>query len=457
MIAAGGLILLAGSVLLADPTRFSDFTPLTSSAGPTADEAFPITFGNADIRQQSIADRNSQLAAGKPNAGAWDMIVVNETGAHKARFLFSPFESGAGGIQRHNLETGETDTIWQSWSGSPATRMDPSYWTPWGTYITGEENWGDCSGPNYRCGRLFELRNPTTAPAIFNPVGANSNDGADVRHANVIPRASQEGIQFDKDDNMYFIDELSTGCIYRYTSKAKSNKVKNGHADYFAAGQTSVLRVGNGTVAGATGAFTWVPITDTSGNVLPGGVTITDANGVVSVDGRATCDVAAYKGTDYNRPEDMQIQTVKGRQNLYFNETSTHKTYVMDLSNQVIKIFADRTTIDLATGLPVGSAFSSPDNLAIDHEGNIYIVEDENGGVNDDVWFARDLNKDGDLLDAGEGIGRWASNGTLGSEFTGMYFDPSNKRRGWINIQHPGSGNDRTIEFTLPGGPDDGD
>ena len=54
-----------------------------------------------------------------------------------------------------------------------------------------------------------------------------------------------------------------------------------------------------------------------------------------------------------------------------------------------------------------------------------------------------------DLLDANEGIGRWASNGTVGSEFTGLYFDPTNKRRAWVNIQHPSSGNDRTIEITI--------
>ena len=33
-------------------------------------------------------------------------------------------------------------------------------------------------------------------------------------------------------------------------------------------------------------------------------------------------------------------------------------------------MFVNRSTIDLATGLPVGSAFNSPDNLAIDHDGN---------------------------------------------------------------------------------------
>ena len=89
--------------------------------------------------------------------------------------------------------------------------------------------------------------------------------------------------------------------------------------------------------------------------------------------------------------------------------------------------------------MAVGSALASPDNLAVDHDGNIYIVEDRGGGVDDDIWFANDRNQDGDLLDAGEGLARWASNGTLGSEFTGLYFDPRDKRRAWVNIQHPSS------------------
>lgn len=58
---------------------------------------------------------------------------------------------------------------------------------------------------------------------------------------------------------------------------------------------------------------------------------------------------------------------------------------------------------------------------------------------------------DGDLLDPGEGIGRWATNGTMGSELTGLYFDPFDADRAWVNIQHPDSGNDRTIEITIKG------
>ena len=114
-------------------------------------------------------------------------------------------------------------------------------------------------------------------------------------------------------------------------------------------------------------------------------------------------------------------------------------------------MFANRDTIDLATGLPVGSALASPDNLAIDHDGNIYIVEDRNGGVDDDIWFAEgsEQRRRPDRSRAkASGAGRRTARS--GSEFTGLYFDPTDKRRAWVNIQHPASGNDRTIEITIP-------
>jgi hypothetical protein len=448
-----GSVLIAGAVALADGSRFADFTPLTASAPPTTDESMPITFGDPLVNQLSIADVETQLAALKPNSGVWDMNTVNETGEDKGRYLFTVFESGTSGVQRHDLETGETDTIWQVPPGDVAARFDPAFWTPWGTLITGEENWGCGDGV---CGRLFEFRNPTTAPAIFDPVGPLSNEGAEFVHANAVPRTSHEGIQFDKAGNMYFIDELNGGNIYKFTSATagKGNGQVKGSSDYFAAGQTFVLRVGDGNTPNATGAYTWVPFTDTHGDGLPGTVTIIDANGVASVDARNSTDVPAFKGTDYQRPEDLVIQTVQGREYLYVATTTTHEVYRLDLRNSTISVFASRDSIDLATGSPVGAGLTSPDNLAVDHDQNVYIIEDRNGGVDDDIWFARDLNNDGDLLDPGEGIGRWASNGTPGSEFSGLYFDPFNKRRAWVNIQHPTSGNDRTMELTLPGGND---
>lgn len=441
------------NVALADGTRFSDFTPLSASAGPTTDESAPITFGNPAFKQRSIASRNEQLAAGAPNSGNWDMITANETGPHKSRFLLTVFETGAAGVQRHDLETGAVDTIWYS----PSTvfplnyvAFDASYWTPWGTFITAEESWSTApAGSNSPYGRLFEFKNPLTAPAISDPVTGTSNAGADFVHRNVIPRTSHEGIQFDKAGNMYFIDELNGGTLFKYSPKAKFSHVMAGRADYFAAGTTYVLRVGDGNTPNATGAYEWVAITDENGAALPGALTIVDVNGVSSVDGRNTVNLPAFKGTDYQRPEDLQVQVVHGREYLYMATTTTSEVYRLDLAASTIGVFANRNTIDLATGAAVGSALASPDNLAIDHDGNIYIIEDRGGGVDDDIWFAKDIDRNGRLDGPGEGLARWASNGTLGSEFSGLYFDPRNKRRAWVNIQHPDSDNDRMIEITI--------
>lgn len=450
LLAASGLV-AATTILSAESVRFSTFTPLATSAGPTANEAMPITLSNPLFQQRSIANRSTELAAGKPNSGSWDMLTLNETGPQRGRFLFTVFETGQSGVLRHDLATGETHTVWNSPTPGGHVSFDASYWTPWGTFITAEESWTTAAaGATSPYGRLFELKNPLDAPGLYLPLTAASNSGADFVHQNVIPRTSHEGIQFDRNWNMYFIDELNGGNVYKYVPAARRSDIRSGKADYFAAGQTFVLRVGDGNTPNATGGFTWVPFTDQRGVGLQGALTITDTNGVTSVDARNTTNLAAFKGTDYQRPEDLQIkQTIFGEL-LYMTTTTTNEVYAINLTTRTISVLANRASINLATGLPVGDAFTSPDNLAVDHEGNIYIVEDREGGVDDDIWFVYDWNGDGDLLDKGEGLARWASNGTLGSEFTGLYFDPKNAKRAWVNIQHPASGNDRLIEITIP-------
>ena len=102
-------LLLTGNLVLADGggIRFSDFTPLAASAGPTADEATPITFGNPAFEQRSIADRATQLAAGVPSSGNWDMNTINENGKQKGRFLFTVFETGQVGRAAPRSEDGK--------------------------------------------------------------------------------------------------------------------------------------------------------------------------------------------------------------------------------------------------------------------------------------------------------------------------------------------------------------
>ena len=150
-------------------TRFSDFTPLPSSAGPTADEAEPITFGNPAFQQRSIASVQEQLAEGEPNSGDWDMNTVNETGPAQGPLPVHGVRDRP--VRRPAPRPGDRrdrDDLAEPGAAAATSRFDASFWTPWGTYITAEESWctapAGCTTSPY--GRLFELKNPLDAPGI---------------------------------------------------------------------------------------------------------------------------------------------------------------------------------------------------------------------------------------------------------------------------------------------------
>lgn len=431
LVTSFALLAVSAGTASADP--FHIFTPLANNVpAGSLPESSPLQLANSSWQQRTISDRTTQLNAGQFNSGNWDMNTVNENGPDAGRYLFTVFETAQAGIQRIDLTDNSAVTIFQSPAAAPAltshVAFDASFWTPWGTYLTAEESWRGSTGANSIYGRMFEITNPLAAPASVNLV-----------HRDIIPRVSHEGLAFDADNNFYYIDELNGGSIYKYVSDTPTNG-----ATYWDAGVNHVLQVGDGNTNNATGAFNWVAFTDNAGNALAGGIDYTDPNGVTSVDGRFTTDLAAYKGTNYQRPEDLQVQTLtNGDQILYFAATTTDNVYSINLATSQVSVLADSSTIDAATGLAVGGVFNNADNLAIDSEGNIYIIEDQPGG-SADIWFATDANRDG----VAESVSRWASLSTLGAEPTGLYFDPFNKNRAWVNVQHPSSGVDRTIEIT---------
>lgn len=447
-----GLLVLGGPAIAAT-SQFDHFTPLTSSAGVTANEALPFTLSSPNFSQKILADRATQNSAlPGSNSGNWDMITANESGPDAGRYLFMPFETGAGGVMRVDLWNPNYASRAVS-IVSPGTQGfvsgDASRWTPWGSYLTAEESWGGNSSK----GRLFEVTNATSAGA-----GAGT-----LVQRNVIPRVSHEGLAFDSQKSLYFIDELNGGSVYKYVS---ANPNATTGDQYFDKGQTFVLRVGAGgqfegnNGPAITGAASWVAITSATGTptVDTFSALANLGGGNFAMDGRIAADLPGIQATGYNRPEDLEIQDVNGSQRLYFATTDSDtnattgdgrsRVYFLDLASNEVKLFADAGTLDLATGLAVGGGLRNADNLAIDAKGNIYIVEDRDGGVDDDIWFARDLNKDGDLLDAGEGIGRWASNGVAGSENTGLYFDKFDPNVAYVNVQHPGSGVDRLVQIS---------
>jgi len=421
-----------GMVLATSPAfavTFDQFTPLAASvAAGSLPEDKPFELSNPNFTQRTLNANDLGPQNGGVKLGDnWDMNTLNETGPNAGKFLFTPYETGSAGVRRLNVATGEAETIVAE-GAQGFVAGDASRWTPFGTYLTAEESWGAGSTK----GRLFEVTSPLAAAGSTGFV-----------ERTILPRVSHEGLAFDADNNMYFIDEFNSGSIYKYVSSTPTDG-----STFFNAGETFVLKVGAGGNTDAVGASTWEKITNADGSAVNALANVT-IDGNTRVDGRAAADLAG--GTNFNRPEDLEIKTVNGEQKLYFAATASSTAGagavfaigLTDATNANVTLFANRDTLKTGTGAALGLEFQSPDNLAIDGVGNIYIIEDQPGG-SADIWFAYDIDFDG----IAESLGRWASLSTVGAEPTGLYFDPFRSNVAYVNVQHAGSDIDRTIRIT---------
>ena len=224
------------------------------------------------------------------------------------------------------------------------------------------------------------------------------------------------------------------GAIYRF--------VPSNAAD-LSSGQLFVLKDLSADDGSQVGAAEWVPLTDVNGIVL---ANISNP----AVDARAAADDVEAK---YSGIEHLQLaQLANGNDVLYAASSIDQRVLSIELAEQpVVRDFVTRETVDLSSGLPVGANLESPDGLAMDADGRIYIVEDEAPG---DVWAAVDDDGDG----VAEGIGRWASLSTPGTEPSGLYFSPFDPNVAYINVMHPDSRppeddlGDVTFVLTIPRG-----
>ncbi|MEC9340993.1 MAG: alkaline phosphatase PhoX [Pseudomonadota bacterium] len=327
-------------------------------------------------------------------------------------------------------------------------------------------------------GRVVEVCHPM-GPAPANPTASaltegDCSAGADWR---VLPIAnvSHEGINFSQkhlNRVIYFIDEDNSGSIYKMVLKTPG--------DYAGGGQTFVLKArqylgdavanwndansGNDAptvLASRFGMSVWEPITDANGAPLEGimdphDVDATDLNCAAGDAGDECRDedirpgrVAAddVGGTPFGRPEDMAIGMLpNGNEILYVTTTSEHGVISIEETDAgpVVRSFAseDGAPMGIAGGTPKNldlapttGRLNSPDNLAIDSLGNIYIIEDAPNSSSEggDVWFARDTDSDG----VAESLDHFLSLQVDGSEATGMIFNPTDPTKFIIAVQHP--------------------
>jgi len=415
-------------------TLFDELDPLTTpsvAVAPSDEATMGLLVASApgvNVTLTSLASRSSLGDLGDINVGRyWDMIDTNRTGADQGRYLFMPFEpsnqagdnTGSGAL-RYDLWTGTATTIvpvgTQNWQ-----RGDASRWAPWGGWISGEEDFNPGAATSVATGRLFEVTNPTTATAT----SLTDGNGNLVQRNNVIPRVSHEGLAFDSQNNFYFIDENSSGSFYKFVSDQPL--ANNGDA-FFEAGTVYALKVGAGNNASVGGAFTW------------------EALDPLDADGRRAADNVG--ATAFNRPEDMEVFTLgNGNEGIAFTATGTHDVWAVDLVSNEIFELVGRNTIDVATGQPVGTDLTSPDNMAIDADGNLYVVEDQ-GVPNADIWQIV-YNEQGEAQ-----LKRWAALQVAGAEPTGLFFDPYDPSRAYLNIQHPGSDEDRLMMISISAVPE---
>lgn len=437
---AAGVTLAVSQMAIAGTDTF--FIPLTESAPVTAPNSseemtapWVVPAGISQTNLTSLSEVESAIAqtvVRVPGLGTgasmFDMIAFDTTGD----YIFIPHETLVGaGVTRYDIKNDEAQILFSGdmgglngdWS-SDWGAFDPSTWTTNNTVFLAEEWSGQ--------GRVIEVLNPMADPAEI-----------EIRELESIPNVSHEGLRFSNNERaLYFVDENNSGSIYKTVFKNKKDYAKGGTTyvlkvnDYEGQGNQNYNHASN--AGNRVGNATWVPLTTDEGAPLVS--TNLFDNNLGSSAGRMAAD--EVNATPYGRPEDIEVGTLaNGREVLYFAATSEKTVYSVEmigLKKAIVRVFADEDNTPKNLGhAPTTGTIDSPDNLAQDENGNIFIIEDWPNGssVGGDVWFARDVNGDG----VAESVDHFMSIRAAGSEATGMIFNPKKPNEFVIAVQHPDS------------------
>ena len=400
-----------------------DFTALATSAActPGGNAAKPFLLP-AGFDQVNIASEPDYDDVG-------DMNTQNENGREAGRFLYQTHELGSNGsVSVIDLVTGLTKTIarradWES--------LDGIRWSPWGTLLIAEESnaarFRDPQFPQAAAGLVYELvpnkADPTTIDALIPRPAIGSK--------------SHEGMLFDRRGNLYSISERTPGYIFKFVPDKRGD---------LSSGQTYVLKVTEPT-GDRTGRAAWVPLD----------------RAAVRIDASAAAD--AVGATGYGRPEDLELAGNRGHghdgeNTLYVAVTSEHRVLGIDLDPRG----EDRNDEDngrdqrsdafvydfVKIGVNATGEFEMPDNLAFDHDGNLFIAEDPGGSFasgkrkGDDIWVATPGGRHGPAAS----VARFASLTDCDAEPTGILFELQRNVL-FVNAQHRGGDRlDKTVAIS---------
>lgn len=389
--ALGSSVALAGTAALADDERrrfgqasdtkadltpFDKFQPLAASAPCPGEQAgrqakpfvLPAGFQQQVLAQEGDPGTNT-------NTDNWDMNTQNEFGKDAGRYIYRAQENRdarAGQVSVYDLQTGTSKVLaervdWEAFDGI--------VWTPWGTILANEEvtksGKPDPQVPQAKAGLVYEFfvdpndpsrldpsREPMTAPG--DGTTDTTQDGIRARPA--LGSKAHEGMRFDKQGNLYGIAESrgrttagASGGIFRFVPD-RAGDLSSGQLQAFASQNRQ------------DGEGRWVELDRTK----------------VQVD--ADAEAEANGANEYQRPEDVETgqSTGKDRNNggntLYVSLTEGEDEGVLaiDLSNPN-RPFAYDYVGQQAGNASKANGFSSPDNLALDSQGNLVVMEDTGG------------------------------------------------------------------------------
>ncbi len=280
------------------------------------------------------------------------------------RYLFTSHEAGAqSGVTRIDLVSGETDII-IDYRDHDFTNLDGLLWTPWDTLLVSEEATG---------GRLYEILNPLSRP-----------DEVRFVERPAFGKRRNEGLAFDTQGNLYGVNEVPDGGIYRFRpdSPLTPRSLESGTLDVLVADER-VTDLKTGRVVAR-----WEP--------------------------ESTASL-----TGFGRPEDIEIVG----NTLYVALTTTNEVISIDLSDPNI------TSVGLFASADTNAPdLSGPDNLASDQDGNLYIAENitlsRYRGRKNQLWFARA----GDPLGRAIDVELVATLNSPRNEFSGILVDSAGER-----------------------------
>jgi len=359
-----------------------------------------------------------------------DMNTVNETQKHAGRYLYRTHEvrGGAmgsdgnslrvdghsgGAVSVVDLRTGETKEVvgrddWEA--------LDGIVWTPWHTLLFAEETITslrpDPQAPQAASGLVYEMKLKAGDPTTMETV-------------TVLPKLgslAHEGLEIDEEGNVYVIDEDKKGSIYKF--------VPTTYGD-LSDGQLYALKVD----AGKTGAAQWLALD------------------MDQVQISARVAAATVGATQFCRPEDLERIT----ETLYVALTCEDVDNAANTSGRgaVLAVTLEETpsvkyVVAAGKNAPIenqttnATGFAKVDNLATSPDGKLWMVEDNDFS---DIWVYDPASKDANNDGYQDGVHLFASLKDKSAEGTGIYFgkDPHTL---FVNVQHSGTGNDKTMAIT---------